>query len=74
MGRSGFLGLMLVFIFTDSALFFPGYCCIEYSVCTDTNGFTLSTMIGAMMVLLDEACATLDYVSIEGTRTKGAFT
>ena len=44
-----------------------GYCCIQYSVCSDANSFSLGTLAAAMMVVIEAAACTLDYIQLNGT-------
>ena len=42
-----------------------GYCCIQYSVCSDTGSWTISQILAAGSLATDTICAA-DYVSIAG--------
>ena len=42
-----------------------GYCCIQYSVCSDTGSWTISQILAAGSLATDTICAA-DYVTIAG--------
>ena len=48
--------------------FFSGFCCIEYSVCSDADSFTLNVLPTAAAVT--GSLCTLDYIIIEGKGTR----
>ncbi|XP_059097778.1 uncharacterized protein LOC131892061 [Tigriopus californicus] len=43
-----------------------GFCCIEYSVCSDANSFSIDTNKMLMMSKVETECLTIDYITIEG--------
>lgn len=40
-----------------------GFCCVEYTVCPDANSFTIDTTLKSKV---EDACQTVDYITIEG--------
>ncbi|TRY80433.1 hypothetical protein TCAL_15490, partial [Tigriopus californicus] len=42
-----------------------GFCCIEYSVCSDANSFSIDTNMMLMMSKVETECLTIDYITIE---------
>lgn len=46
-----------------------GMCCIQYTACTDTNGFSLggNNKDPAIAIAMSEKLCTLDYITIDGT-------
>ena len=57
-------------IVSTMTLFNLGFCCIEYTVCSDLNSWSLFTMsdgMGGMETPLIESSCTTDWVEIEGS-------
>ena len=45
-----------------------GFCCIQYTVCTDTNAFSLGAIGTAAMMTATENKCTQDFISLSGKK------
>ena len=62
-----FTNCILIFRYTICVRQESGYCCIEYSICSDTNSWTLDTDTGIDNTAdLDTQCNADDHLKIQG--------